>query len=139
MIWLDAAIALVAALLFGLIFLHVLRRTSPWLSRRLLFLVLFLAVWAGGSWMTPVGPTLWGIYWLPYVVVALVLILLLAAAAPPSRPLTKRASIEQMKEAVATQQTVSVFLWLLLLVLLVIIGAQYLLAAPKSEWTPVVG
>src|SRR5689334_22780496 len=44
-----------------------------------LLLILFLATWAGGIWLVPFGPRLWGVAWGTFVVVGLVVALLMAA------------------------------------------------------------
>lgn len=57
------------------------------------FTVLFLATWAGGLWLAPFGPTIWGVSWVGFLIVGLVVALLLAAVAPPrggERPETTR-------------------------------------------------
>ncbi len=44
-----------------------------------LFLFLFLAVWAGGLWLRPIGPRLWGTAWLGFMVTGLVFWIVLGA------------------------------------------------------------
>ncbi len=44
-----------------------------------LFLFLFMAVWAGGLWVRPIGPELWGTAWLGFMVTGVVFSLVLAA------------------------------------------------------------
>ena len=44
-----------------------------------ILLILFLATWAGGIWLVPFGPRLWGVAWASFVVVGLVVALLMAA------------------------------------------------------------
>src|SRR6056297_674910 len=50
------------------------------------FLLLFPLIWAAGVWLTPVGPPLWGVPWLGFLLVSLFLLVLLLAAAVPSGP-----------------------------------------------------
>jgi len=46
------------------------------------FLILFLATWAGGLWLTPVGPLMMGVPWMSFLLVALIVGLILAATTP---------------------------------------------------------
>jgi hypothetical protein len=50
------------------------------------FLLLFPLIWAAGVWLTPVGPPLWGVPWLGFLLASLFLLVLLLAAAVPSGP-----------------------------------------------------
>lgn len=95
-----------------------------------LLMVLFLATWAGGLWLTPFGPMHWGLQWLPYVVVGLVVALLLAALIPTARaPRTRREALERAdRQEQLEKGTVAffgAFLWVLVLVLVVGIVAGY--------------
>jgi len=49
MFWVDVLFALSMALIFTMIFAAGLRRTGPWSSVAVFFLVIFLAAWAGGG------------------------------------------------------------------------------------------
>lgn len=49
------------------------------------FLSFFFAILAGGLWLTPVGPPLVGVYWVPFLFVAIFIALFWAAAPPPPR------------------------------------------------------
>ncbi len=50
-----------------------------------LFLALFLPIWAGGIWLGPMGPAVFGMYFLPFLLIGLGVALLLAAVSPPRR------------------------------------------------------
>lgn len=88
MILFDLFTALLVALV-AMSFLMLLtgsaREYGP--SGTLLFVLLFLFVWAGGVWLAPIGPALGGVYVLGFVLVGLILTLLFAALAPPPRTL----------------------------------------------------
>lgn len=108
------------ALLFG--------RRGPWARSSLFFLLIFLAAWAGGVWITPIGPPMWGVYWLPFLVVAVLFAFLLAAATPPERPPRSRIEAwEQEREMATTALVVETFFWLLLVSLVLIILLRYAL------------
>ncbi len=70
--------ALVAVLLTA-IFAAGFRIRGPWANAAAFFTILLLATWAGGIWHTPFGPPLWGVYWLPFLIVGLIFALMLAA------------------------------------------------------------
>ena len=94
------------------------------------FFLLFLASWAGGVWLFPVGPPLWGVYWLPFVAVGAIFALLLAALTSP-RP--RRTTVElvspeeERKEDEAIETAVGFSFWILVLVLIAAIVSRYVL------------
>ena len=47
-------------------------------------MVIFLFSWGGGVWVTPVGPTGYGVSWLPFLFMGLFITLLLSAVTPRS-------------------------------------------------------
>lgn len=49
------------------------------LSLFFVFIFLFMATWAGGSWLTPIGEPFYGVYWLSYLFVGLFITLMLVA------------------------------------------------------------
>jgi len=49
------------------------------------FLLFFFAILAGGLWLTPVGPPLVGVYWIPFLFVAIFIAMFWAAAPHPPR------------------------------------------------------
>ena len=57
---------------------------GPWDSFMWFFAVIFLFSWGGGIWVTPFGPTGWGVAWLPFLVMGVFMALLLSAATPRS-------------------------------------------------------
>ncbi len=91
-----------------------------------LFMVLFLAIWAGGIWLEPFGPRLWGGYWAPFIFIAIILILLLGATIP-SQKLKARyeseAGVRKEEEPVAS--VFGIFFWILSIVLIITIILRY--------------
>lgn len=140
MFWIDLLFAVAVALVFGLLLVGVVRWRPPrrpdapvWPSYLFVFLLMLLMVWAGGAWLTPVGPPLWGGYWLTFVLVGLFTVLLLAAVGSsssrrPPRTLTEaRLEAEEEAEAEAVAGTIfGVFFWLLLLFLAASLLIRYL-------------
>jgi hypothetical protein len=99
-----------------------------------LFLIILLATWAGGVWLKPFGPTLWGIHWLPFILVGLVVFLFLIIVLPRKAPRGRQETldmlerIEQEKELEEVAYiTLSIFFWILLSVLLIAIILRYII------------
>jgi hypothetical protein len=95
-----------------------------------LFFIFFLAIWAGGVWLVPFGPTIAGAYWLPFVLVGLFILLLFAAAAgttAPPPPRTSAEAQEEVEEAAAAGAVITVFFWALMIGLLIAIILGYVI------------
>jgi len=127
----DLLIALLFAVALFLLFGAAIgaRRPSQSLGAEavLFFLLLFLVIWAGGVWMEPFGPPVYGVFWAPFLFVGLVIVLLLAALTPPSRrrPVTAAEAIQAERAREAEVVTFSVFFWILATILLIAILVEY--------------
>jgi hypothetical protein len=86
----------------------------------LTLLILFLATWAGGIWLVPVGPRLWGVAWGSFVVVGLVVALVIAAV---SRPADRPAPTDE--PPTARQRVVDLLALILMVTLVLAIVAGY--------------
>lgn len=130
MVLIDLLFAFFFALLLAAIFGLAFRSRGPWGSIWLFFLILFLATWAGGVWMTPIGAPVWGAYWVPFLFVAVIFALILSAAAVavPEEETTVETVDEQRleQEERATTATLGIFFWVLMVVLIIAIIASYL-------------
>jgi hypothetical protein len=99
------------------------------------FVILLLAVWAGGAWMTPFGPRLWDVAWLPFVIIGIVLFLLLLIAVPRTkywpRPRSRRGLIKQVElvreEDVVVASAFSCLFWVLLGLLIIALFSRYMI------------
>lgn len=93
------------------------------------FLLLFPIIWAGGVWVTPLGPTLGGVAWLGFVLVGLFLVILLLAAAVPSRPPETPGDVTPANAGEEALKGTAVFFglafWLLLVAALAAVVARY--------------
>ena len=73
----ELLFAFIIALIFSFLLLVVFGRgrrsdeEALWPGFIFLFFILFLATWAGGAWVTPIGPTVWGAVWLPFLFVGI--------------------------------------------------------------------
>lgn len=130
MILVDFLIAFLVALLLSSIVFIGLRRTGPWASFLFLFLALFLATWAGGIWITPIGRPLGGVYWLSFLLAGVVFALLLAAAVPPDKEQESTIKLITEEEKHAQKRTVrraaGYLFWLFAGVLGLVIALRYL-------------
>lgn len=131
MFFIDLMIVFVIAVILSLLFAGPFAWRRPgqevfWGNAFFLFLVFFFISWAGGVWLSPFGPVLWGAYWAPFVLIAFILGLLLLALVPPRRPRTRReAIIQQAKEETAAKAALDFFLWILVLGLFIAIIVRY--------------
>lgn len=126
MFFLDLIIALIIALILSTIFVFGFRRRGPWPNFFFFFIIIFLATWAGGLWLTPIGPSIGGVFLLPFLLVGAVFALLLAAATPAEKPtsieLKTRQQVEKEKKI---ETAVSIFFWILIVALAVAIIFGY--------------
>lgn len=130
---LDLLFAFIIALIFAWILASSYRgrgvtRAGAWPIFFVFFLLILFATWAGGVWLVPFGPVLWGGYWLPFVAVGIIVWLLIAAFAweSPPRRLDKSQPVAPEQagdEGVAIVLTV--FFWIVIIVLLVSLFTHY--------------
>ena len=95
------------------------RVRGPWESLLVFFSIVSLSAWAGGTWMSPRGPVLWGVSWAPYLVVGSIIALLLSAT-------PKRDTSAQQKEELEREEVIlgNIF-WILIGVLGAVIAVHY--------------
>ncbi|MFP4395970.1 MAG: hypothetical protein ACLFTI_11970 [Anaerolineales bacterium] len=139
MFFAEFVFALAIALLLTGFFFVAFRYRGPWDVWWLFLVVIFLAAWAGGLWIEPIGPPLFEIYWLPFLLVGLLFALILAAAVPPRpprlpgrpraprTPRTRRAATPTTPAEEETALAVGLFFWLMLVSLMVVILIGYTL------------
>ena len=91
--------------------------------------LLVLLIWAGGAWLTPVGPPVAGVYWVGFLLPALFLLLLLFALSSSSAPPKREGEVvpgNAEEEALAgTAVAFSIFFWILLVAAVVAVIAAY--------------
>jgi hypothetical protein len=85
-----------------------------------LLLVILLGTWAGGIWLVPIGPRLWGASWLGFLIVGLLVSLLVATAVVP--PSAARALPSSRRAPPLPAMSVFALVLILLLMLAVVIG-----------------
>lgn len=127
MFFADLIFALAIALFLTLVVFIGLRRYGVfWHTLLSFFIIIFLAAWAGGKWLTPFGPSVWGVQWMPFFLVGIIFALLLAAAAPVRRPRSQRERMIQKKEERLFVTAFGLFFWILIVILLGAVIAGYL-------------
>ncbi len=103
------------------------------------FVLFFLAIWAGGLWLTLVGPSMIGVSWMPFLFVAIFIALFWVAAPPPPKR-TRRAgeqattSAAQEKDTAVTAADLGFLFWVLLVALTIAALARYApMVAPVAQ------
>jgi len=130
MFLLDLAFAFVIGFLLVLLFSLLFRDRMPWSSFWIFLLIVVLVTWAGGLWITPFGPTIFDVAWLPFLIVGIFITILLAATVPvrTAPPATRK---ETTKEARRTEPSSSslagltLFFWLALILTIAVIILAY--------------
>ncbi|TVM14694.1 hypothetical protein DPQ33_16940 [Oceanidesulfovibrio indonesiensis] len=132
-------IALVMALLVALLVTRGLRRRGPWPAIWPLIVLLLLASWAGGMWITPFGPSVWGVSLLPFAVFTILLALFLAVLpfGPNRRPEDENTQVEFVTNKDRYERERKDFVlgwvfWSLAVLLLLAIIIRYLLYPPTA-------
>ena len=141
MFYIDFLYALFVAILLAAVLIGLLGWRRPASSSApadilFLFVILFLLVWAGGIWIEPFGPAMWGGYWLPFVAVGVIALLLLAAAGSSGRHRVRRYDTSEVEPARVAEEEAGravavafgAFFWFLLLALTAAIAAHYVMA-----------
>lgn len=123
----DVLIALVLGVLFALLFGALFNGRDGAPGFLFVFLLFFLFAWAGGAWIGPLGPALFGVYWLPGLIVTLLVFLLIGALASSRPPQTTREAKAELEAAQATQTALGVFFWVLIVGLIVAVVLSYIL------------
>ncbi len=121
----DFLMAMIIALFFTIVLTVSGRKYRSWKRIIIIFLLLLFTSWAGGVWITPVGPAFLGIYWLSFFIVALILALTLetvsALHATPS-DIDKK---ETRKKEEALEILISASFLILLIVFMIVITFGY--------------
>ena len=124
----DFIFALAIALLFVVLFAMVFQRRGPWNSLLWFFVVVLLATWAGGVWLTPVGPPIRGFYWMPFLLAGLIVSLLLAAATIPTGQASTVELVDEKSRRAkrwAAGTALGIAFWVLMMLLLAAIFFRY--------------
>lgn len=116
----SALISFLIALIITVIFFYGFRSRGPWGNFWTFFLVMFLVIWAGALWLTPIGPTWLDVAWVPIIILGIVLAIIMAASTPPERP-TRIVVNEPEPEPEREPAIVGMFFWVSIIVLAAVI------------------
>lgn len=115
--------ALVTAFLVGPAHRH---GPGPLSGAVFFFMLALLVIWGLGVWIAPMGPQMWGIQWLGFLLIGLFVALFVAALVPPAippAPVEKPTAEEAETVAVAA---FGMFFWLLLIILIIGLAVHYM-------------
>jgi len=129
----DLIASVIFAILASMLSVHMLRRSGYKMAFFWLFMLVLLATWAGGVWISPVGPDIGGIFLLPFVISGILIVLvLLAFTARGHKPQGRHETIalierEKQKRDLQKITTISLnlFFYFLLILLVLAIVARY--------------
>jgi len=130
-LFVEFLVALIVALLVAVLLIGALDWEYPGrgggaIALFLFFMMLLLFIWASGGWLTPFGPVVYGVYWLPFLMVGIFILMLLAASGPrrPSQMPTDSASFKGQGKTSRETLLAAIF-WLLILFLLAALIIRY--------------
>lgn len=131
---LELLIAVCVSLFLSVLFVVATRRGGRRTGLVWLFLIIFLAAWAGGVWLKPFGPTIWGIHWLAFVLAGLFVLGIFTIAAPQRAPRGRHDTLDMLERVArereleqVTYVTLGTFFWILLVALIIVIIIRYML------------
>lgn len=127
MFFADLIVAFIVAVVLTAIFAFGFRRRGPWESILIFFIIVLMAAWAGGRWLTPMGSVVYGVYWFAFLVSGLMIALFLAAATPIRHPKTEEEVMEQTQEEQEQTETFDIFLGIFLVIMVAVVIISYLL------------
>jgi len=132
MFYLEMIYALTIALAIAVVWTIGLRKQGPWETIPWFVLAVFLCTWAGGIWVSPFGPTGWGVSLLPFLLMGALGAVLLVTAAPhvgriktvAPRAGTGAAPADQTGSG-RNEGALNAFFWVVTAVTLVMILSRY--------------
>ena len=126
MVFSDLLFVLLITLVLTAIFVVGFRRQRTGQIIAMFFVILFLATWAVGLWIVPVGPKIFGVPWVSYLIAGLLMALLLTALVPLAK--SRRAKDETTTESEEKTVAIAVFdlfFWILIIALIAAIILRY--------------
>jgi hypothetical protein len=126
MIFGDFLIALIISLFFTIVLVASRQKHRSWKKIITIFFILLFASWAGGVWITPVGPAFLGIYWLSFFIVALILSLVLETVSALHASPSDVAEKDTIKEEESIEVLISISFLLLLIIFIGVLIIGYI-------------
>jgi hypothetical protein len=119
-ILIELTFAIAISLFLTVVFIVIGKKAKPGKYVLIFFLVVFFGTWAGGIWLTPIGPVFLGAYWLSFFVVGVIFALVLEGVAVFSTRTTeaeRAAARSDVKEEREIESILGIFIWILLAIL----------------------
>ena len=133
MTFLGILVTVLAAIIVSVLFYYVFKSTGPWESFWIFLLILVLAGLAAGLWITPVGPVIWGIAWVPTIMAIIIFALLLGAASPPrAKKAEQPGKYDEPAPRDRKAATIGALFWILLIFMLGVIIWRFMGGHPLS-------
>lgn len=128
----ELIVALAVAFFFTMLLRFLLRRRGPgpWAGSVFFLILLFAAGLAGGVWFEQMGPQVWGVSWLNFVVAVLIVALVVTALSPGPRRATMRLPGKDPDENAVSEAavvTMGLAFWGVIIGLAVIIAVRCVL------------
>jgi len=137
MIFAEFILSFVIALILSIGFAVLTRKRGKRQGFWWLFLLIWVATWAGGVWLRPIRPTVGGSDWYQFLIAGLIFVGLIALFIPSRPPHGRIETLEKLVEMrrgrvieQATYITLGVLFWLILIIFIAAILIRYLTAAP---------
>jgi hypothetical protein len=128
MIFSDLLFVLLITLVLTAVFVVGFRKQRTGQVIAMFFIILFLATWAVGLWIVPVGPKVLGVPWVSYLIAGLLMALLLTALVPLAKSQRARGETSaQAEEKTVAIAVFDLFFWILVIGLLVAIILRYVI------------
>ncbi len=129
----ELIISLVVALTLSSGFVIATRKRGRRRGFLWLFLLIFLATWAGGVWLQPVGPSIGGVRWIQFLFSGLIIVALIALCTPSRPPHGRRETLDKLAQLrnikvieQATYVVLGIMFWVVLAGLIIAIAIRYL-------------
>jgi hypothetical protein len=121
-------IALLVALLFGTIIGTIIQYRKGYSGYPLVLFALTMFIWAGGIWLIPFGPAVFGVYPYPFILVGLALALFMAGLLG-SRPRRAMSAVPSPEFGGRESDLgpLAVVFWMLIGLLALMITVRYLM------------
>lgn len=122
------------AILISALFYYALKVRGPWGNFWVFFLILVLSIWAASLWIRPIGPTIYGVSWVPLFFIGLLIAILLAAIpTSQTRPQEKieqkrpvdESKMKKSRDLDRSEVSLGWVFWLFVAILLIIIIVGY--------------
>lgn len=123
----EVIFSLIIAIIITVVFALGFKNKGPWGTIWAFFLIIFLAVWAASLWLTPRGPFVIGVAWIPIAFFGILIALIVSAAVPPSNRETiqhNRKMNPEIKES-GKFSTFNAYFWLLMVLLVIAVVFGY--------------